>query len=96
MADVTRLPGVWEQIRLVAGLRWRILGNNLRKKHNQWDLIGMIVAAAFASVFVLGVGAAFYFGAYSFMSGGHQAWMALLFWGVFLCITYENRVNTNS
>jgi hypothetical protein len=84
VADVARLPGVWEQIRLVAGLRWRILANNLRKKHNQWDLIGMIVAAAFASVFVLAVGTAFYFGAYSFMSGGHQAWMALLFWGVFL------------
>ena len=84
MADVARLPGVWEQIRLVAGLRWRILANNLRKKHNQWDLIGMIVAAAFASLFVLALCAAFYFGAYSFMSGGHEAWMALLFWGVFL------------
>ena len=84
MADVARLPGVWEQIRLVAGLRWRILANSLRKKHNQWDLIGMIVAAAFASLFVLALCAAFYFGAYSFMSGGHEAWMALLFWGVFL------------
>jgi hypothetical protein len=84
VADVARLPGVWEQIRLVAGLRWRILANNLRKKHNQWDLIGMIVAAAFASLFVLALCAAFYFGAYSFMSGGHEAWMALLFWGVFL------------
>jgi hypothetical protein len=84
VADVAHLPGVWEQIRLVAGLRWRLLANNLRKKHNQWDLIGMIVAAAFASLFILGLCTAFCFGAYSFMSGRHEAWMALLFWGIFL------------
>jgi ABC-2 type transport system permease protein len=84
VADVAGLPGVWEQIRLVAGLRWRILGNNLRKKHNQWDLIGMIVTGVFATLFVLGLCFAFYFAAYSFLSGGHEAWIAFLFWGVFL------------
>ena len=84
MVDVARLPGVWEQIRLVAGLRWRILRNNLRKKHNQWDLIGMIFAGVFAALFVLGLSVAFYFGAYSFLSGGHEAWIALLFWAIFL------------
>jgi hypothetical protein len=84
VADVTRGPGVWEQIRLVAGLRWRILGNNLRKKHNQWDLIGMIFIGVFATLFVLGLCFAFYFGAYSFLSGGHEAWIAFLFWGIFL------------
>jgi hypothetical protein len=83
VADVAR-PGVWEQIRLVAGLRWRILGNNLRKKHNQWDLIGMIFTGVFAALFVLGLCFAFYFGAYSFLSGGHEAWIAYLFWGIFL------------
>ena len=84
MADVARVPGVWEQIRLVAGLRWRILRNGLRKKHNQWDLIGMIVTGVFAALFVLGLCFAFYFGAYSFLSSGHEAWIAFLFWGVFL------------
>jgi ABC-2 type transport system permease protein len=84
VADVARLPGVWEQVRLVAGLRWRILGNNLRKKHNQWDLIGMIFTGVFATLFVLGLCFAFYFGAYSFLSGGHEAWIAFLFWGIFL------------
>ena len=84
MADVDRLPGVWEQIRLVAGLRWRILSNNLRKKHNQWDLIGLIFAGVFAALFILGLSLAFYFGAYTFLSGGHEAWIALLFWGIFL------------
>jgi ABC-2 type transport system permease protein len=84
VADLARLPSVWEQIRLVAGLRWRILGNNLRKKHNQWDLIGMIFIGAFAALFVLGLCFAFYFGAYSFLSAGHEAWIAYLFWGIFL------------
>jgi hypothetical protein len=84
VADVARLPGVWEQIWLVAGLRWRILSNNLRKKHNQWDLIGMVVVGVFAMLFVLGLCFAFYFGAYAFLSGGHEAWIAFLFWGIFL------------
>lgn len=84
MADVAQLPGVWEQIRLVAGLRWRILANNLRKKHNQWDLIGMIFAGIFGGLFVIGLCFAFCFGAYSFLSGGREAWIALLFWAIFL------------
>ena len=84
MADVAQLPGVWEQIRLVAGLRWRILGNNLRKKHNQWDLIGLIFAGVFAGLFAIGLCVAFYFGAYAFMSRGRESWIALLFWGIFL------------
>jgi hypothetical protein len=84
VADVVQLPGVWEQIRLVAGLRWRILANNLRKKHNQWDLIGMIFAGIFGGLFVIGLCFAFFFGAYSFLSGSREAWIALLFWAIFL------------
>ncbi len=84
MADVARLPGVWEQIRLVAGLRWRVLGNSLRKKHNQWDLVGVILASVVGSLFALGLCVAFYFGAYTFISGGRASWIGLLFWGIFL------------
>lgn len=84
MADVTRLPGVWEQVRLVAALRWRILANNLRKKHNRWDLIGMILAGFFAGLGIIGLSVAFYFGAYTFLSTGHAALIGLLFWGIFL------------
>ena len=84
MADVAQLPGVWQQILLVAGLRWRVLGNSLRKKHNQWDLIGMVIASVFATLAVLGVSVGFGFGAYTLLSGGHETWLALLFWVVFL------------
>jgi hypothetical protein len=84
LANVTRIPNVWEQIRLVSGLRWRILRNGLRKKNNQWDLIGMIVACFFGTLAVLGLSVGFGFGAYTFLSGGHESWMALLFWIIFL------------
>jgi hypothetical protein len=84
VADVAQLPGVWQQIRLVAGLRWRVLGNSLRKKHNQWDLVGMVIASVFATLAVFGVSVGFGFGAYTLLSGGHETWLALLFWAVFL------------
>ena len=84
MADVAQLPGVWQQIRLVAGLRWQVLGNSLRKKHNQWDLIGMVVASVFATLAVLGVSVGFGVGAYTLLSSGRETWVALLFWAIFL------------
>src|SRR2546421_2285283 len=84
MADVTSSVNVFEQIRLVAGLRWRILANSLRKKNNRLDLIGLILTGVFASILVIGLSFAFYAGAYAFLSQGRLEWMALLFWGIFL------------
>jgi ABC-2 type transport system permease protein len=84
MADVTQSISVFEQIRLVAGLRWRILRNSLRKKNNRLDLIGLIFTGLFASILVIGLSFAFYAGAYAFLSQGRLEWMALLFWGIFL------------
>jgi ABC-2 type transport system permease protein len=84
VADVAATPGIAEQIGLVAGLRWRILRNQLRRKNTRLDLIGMIWAAIFASLLVVGLSFAFYWGAHSFLSGGHSAWMAWLFWAIFL------------
>jgi ABC-2 type transport system permease protein len=84
VADVTRSAGISEQIRLVAGLRWQILRNSLRKKNNRLDLIGLIFAGVFSGIFVLGLCFAFYGGAYFFLSKDRPGWMALLFWGIFL------------
>jgi ABC-2 type transport system permease protein len=84
MADVARSVSILEQIRLVAGLRWRILRNSLRKKNNRLDLIGLIIAGAFGGIFVLGLCFAFYAGAYAFVSEGRPGWISLLFWGIFL------------
>jgi ABC-2 type transport system permease protein len=84
MADVTWSVGIFEQIRLIAGLRWRILRNSLRKKNNRFDLIGLIFTGVFGGIFVLGLCIAFYAGAYASLSQGRLEWMALLFWGIFL------------
>ena len=84
MADVTQSIGIFEQIRLIAGLRWRILRNSLRKKNNRLDLIGLILTGVFSGILVSGFCFAFYAGAYAFVSQGRLEWMALLFWGIFL------------
>ena len=84
MADLIEMPGVAEQLKLVAGLRWNLLKNNLQRKNNRWDLIGMILAAAGSAVLVVGMCVAFYAGAYFFLTRDRASWMALLYWGIFL------------
>jgi ABC-2 type transport system permease protein len=84
VADVALPTGLFEQIRLIAGLRWRILRNSLRKKNNRLDLIGLIFAGIGGAVLVFGLCFAFYAGAYEFLSKGHAGWMAALFWGIFV------------
>jgi hypothetical protein len=84
MADVAQSVGLFEQIRLVAGLRWRLLRNSMRKKNNRLDLIGLIFAGIFGGILVIGLCFAFYAGAYQFLSNNRPAWIALLFWAIFL------------
>src|ERR1700730_15815645 len=78
------MPGVREQLKLVAGLRWSLLKNNLQRKSNRWDLIGMILVATGSAVVVVGLCVAFYAGAYFFLTRGRASWMELLYWAIFL------------
>src|SRR5215471_7055615 len=87
MADVARTPGIFEQIRVVAALRWRILRNGLRKKNNRFDLIGLIFLSVFGGLFVLGISFAFFMGGYTFFSSGRPEWIAVLFWAI--CIFWQ-------
>jgi len=84
VADVVQMPGVVEQIKLVAGLRWRILRNGLRRKNNRWDLIGMVWVGLFSGLMVVGLALAFYAGGYEFIARGRAGWMALLYWAIFV------------
>ena len=84
MADIAPTPDLLQQIRLIAGLRWRILRNGLRKKNNRLDLIGMIWAGICTGAMALGLAVAFYFGTYSLLSGPHASYVALLFWAIFI------------
>ncbi len=84
MADVAQMPGVWQQLKLVAGLRWNILRNGLRRKNNRWDLIGMVWVGILSAVLVIGLCFAFFAGTYEFLLKNRPQWIALLFWGLFL------------
>jgi len=61
VADVVAGPGLAEQIRAVAWLRWRVLRNSLRNKSRRLDLIGLIFSGFFSLLFVIGVTLAFFF-----------------------------------
>src|SRR6202007_3268981 len=84
VADLIQMPGVAEQLKLVAGLRWNLLKNGLQRKNNRWGLIGMILAAAGSAVLVVGLCVAFYAGAYFFLTKNRASLMSLLYWVIFL------------
>lgn len=84
MADVIAPIGILAQIRAVAGLRWRILRNGLRRRSKRFDLLGVIFVSIFAGIFVIGLCFAFFAAAYAFLSQGRAAWISLLFWGIFV------------
>jgi len=84
VADLVRMPGVFEQVRLVAGVRWRMLKNGLRRKQNRWDLIGMIWVGVFSAALVLGLAGAFYAGGYGLVATQRTQFLPLLYWGIFL------------
>jgi len=79
-----RLPGLFEQIRLVAGLRWRILRNNLKNKQRVLDLIGVVISSIMGIFLVVGIAIGVFAGTVSFLQNHHEARMALFFWGIFL------------
>jgi ABC-2 type transport system permease protein len=79
MADLTVGPGLADQIRLVAWLRWRILRNNLRKKSRRLDLIGLVISGCFSSLFVLAVTLAFFWGTRSLLQKHQEQYLGLLF-----------------
>jgi hypothetical protein len=84
VADVAQPVGILKQIRLIAGLRWRMLHNSLRRKQNRLDLLGLIIVGLLAGAFVFGVCFGLFEGAYSFVSSDRTTWLSLFFWAVFL------------
>jgi ABC-2 type transport system permease protein len=84
LADVAALPGLLEQIRLVAGLRWRILRNNMKNKNRRLDVIGVVISSVLGGLFVIGLSVAFFAITIAFLKGHRESLMALLFWLIFL------------
>ena len=84
MADVAPLPGVLQQLQLVAGLRWRILRNSLQRKNNRLDAVGMVFAWAASALLVFTVAGAFFAGGFGFTVKNKPVWFGALFWGLFI------------
>ena len=84
MADLAQPAGILKQIRLIAGLRWRMLHNNLRRKQSRLDLLGLVILGLLASAFVMGLCFALFEGARNFVSSGRPTWLSLFFWAIFL------------
>ena len=84
MADVGPSIGILPQIRAVAGLRWRILRNSLRKESHRLHVLGVVLGGILSGIVVLGLCFAFFAGAYACLSEGRPGWIGLLFWGIFL------------
>ena len=70
MADVGPSIGILPQIRAVAGLRWRILRNSLRKESHRLHVLGMVLGGILSGIVVLGLCFAFFAGAYACLSEG--------------------------
>jgi hypothetical protein len=84
VADVAQPVGILKQISLIAGLRWRMLHNGLRRRQNRLDLLGLVIVALLAGVVVIGLCVAFFSGAYDFVSTRRTTWLGLFFWAIFL------------
>jgi ABC-2 type transport system permease protein len=84
MADIAAGPGLVEQIRLVAWLRWRILRNSLRKKSRRLDLLGLVISGLVSAIFVAGVTVAFFVGTQSLLTNHHEQFLGLLFLALFI------------
>ena len=85
MADVdARRVGALKQLAWIAGLRWRMLHNGLRRKHNRLDLLGLLLVGLVGAAFVLGVGFVLFVATQDFISTGRNSLLSLFFWGIFL------------
>ncbi len=84
MAALAAVVTVLTHVRLVAGWRWHLLRNGLRRKSNRFDLAGLIIVGILSAFFVFGLCFAFFAGAYNFLSAGRPGWFSLLFWWIFV------------
>ncbi len=84
MAGVTTTPGPWQQVGLVAGLRWRLLRNSLRSERAQLELTGTFLVVGLGAVMALGGAVGFAAGAFSAVRRNSPQIFVLLLWVVLL------------
>ena len=79
MADVTGGFSLAQQIRLVAGLRWRIIRHSFSNKSRRLDLLGLVFSSLFGALFVIGVMIAFFVGTRIILERQQEQWLSLLY-----------------
>ena len=79
MADVAGSFSLAQQIRLVAGLRWRIIRHSFSNKSRRLDLLGLIFSSLFGALFVIGVTIAFFIGTRIILERHQEQWLSLLY-----------------
>ena len=79
MADVAGGFGLAQQIRLVAGLRWRIIRHSFSNKSRRLDLLGLIFSGLFGSLFVIGVTIAVFVGTRIILESHQEQWLSVLY-----------------
>ena len=84
MAGLNAVPGVSQQIRLVALLRWMLFKNSLRSVKGRLQAVSTVFLWLMMSGIVFGGGIFFGFAAYILVSEGHWARLAVLLWIIFL------------
>ena len=78
------LPGLGEQLRLVAWLRLRSLRNGLHNKNRRLDLFGTIVSGLFSSLLVVGVMIALFVGTTYLLREQQEGYFGLIFLGLLI------------
>ncbi len=83
MADVV-VPGIGQQVTIIASLRWRLFRNSLRTTTEWLDLVAVILTTALGGLFVLSAGLGLGIAAHFLVVRGNPELLALPLLGVFL------------
>ncbi len=82
MADVTRVPGLGEQVRLILILRWRLFRNGLSSTSARVGLFASIILATFYGGNAIAIGGAIGVGSFTLAQKGELGYFGAILWGI--------------
>ncbi len=84
MAELAAVPGVPQQVRLIAGLRWMLFKNSLRNVKGRLEAVSSGILWLMMTGIVVGGGIFFGIATYFLVAEGRWTWLAGLTWIIFL------------
>lgn len=76
--------GLWQQVRLVVGLRWMTFRNGLRSKSEKAHLVGTVALGLLFTLIALGTSIGIGFGTYTLVDLKRFGFLFAMLWGVFM------------